>query len=90
MNGTDRNPFAANIFTDPIGWAGTMVGTKARYIFSLVFIPIFVVATLDTLSDTGIVENWSSALLIIGYHLMFVHSLRALYKRNVELEGSAE
>jgi len=80
----------ANIFTNPIGWAGTMVGTKLRYLFTLIFLPFFVLIVLDKIADDGISEYWSSALLIVAYHLMFVHSLRALYKRNLELKGSGE
>jgi len=74
-------PLVAFIFTDPIGWAGTMVGTRTRYIFTLVVLPLFILSILNNLSETSIVEHWSSALLVVGYHLMFVYALRALYLR---------
>ncbi|MBC8192144.1 MAG: hypothetical protein ISR87_08145 [Candidatus Marinimicrobia bacterium] len=78
---TKSPPLVANIFTDPVGWGGTMVGTRFRYLFTLVFLPFFVLVVLDKIAVTGICDYWSSALLIVAYHLMFVHSLRALYKK---------
>ncbi len=90
MRSTGRKPFAANIFADPIGWAGTMVGSRTRYLFSLIFLPFFILLILNNLAGTKLLENWSSALLIIAYNIMFVYSLRALYRRVESLEGHEE
>lgn len=83
-------PLIANIFSDPIAWAGTMVGTKARYIFSLIFLPFFILTLLNNISDIGLWENWSAALVIVSYNLMFMYSLRALYVRVKRLEGTGK
>ncbi len=84
---TKSPSLVANIFTNPIGWAGTMVGTKIRYVFSLVLLPVFILFILHNIAGTHLIENWSSALLLVAYHLLFVHSLRALYLRVEALEG---
>ncbi len=78
----------ANIFTNPIGWAGTMVGTKLRYIITLLGLPVFTMSFLSNLTETSLLENWSSVLFICGFQLMFVHALRSLYTRVEELEES--
>ncbi len=76
----------ANIFTNPIGWAGTMVGTRTRYLFSLVFLPVFILTILNGIAETSLVDNWSSALLIVAFPIMLVHALRALYLKIESLE----
>jgi len=78
----------ANIFTNPIGWAGTMVGTNLRYIITLLGLPLFTMSLLTNLTENNLLESWSYVLFIVGFQLMFVHALRSLYVRVEELEGS--
>ncbi len=83
-------PLVTNIFTNPIGWAGTMVGTKGRFLLSLIIFPVFVLLILDNLTDSRIIEHWSLALLLIAYQLMFLFSMRKLYERVESLEKSMD
>ncbi len=70
---------AGNIFTNPIGWAGTMVGTKLRFAFSLIYVPGFILLVLSNISDAPLMEHWSSALLIVVLQVMFLYSMRKMF-----------
>jgi L-cystine uptake protein TcyP (sodium:dicarboxylate symporter family) len=79
--------FVAPIYKDPIGWAGTIVGTNVRYLLSLVIVPIFTLSILADIAASDLSEYWSSALLIVAIQIMFLFVMRRLYTRLKELEA---
>jgi len=78
--------FGVNIIKNPIGWAGSMVGTKVRYVLSMIILPAFVLLILSNITEASLREYWSSALLLISIQLMFLFALRKLYQKIEDVE----
>ena len=78
------------IYSDPIGWARGMVGTRGRFIFWIIFLSFYIIGLLSKNIPGGFSEYWSSLLFILGFQLMFLYALRKLYLRIEALEQSEE
>ncbi len=83
-------PLVANIFTNPIGWAGTVVGTTPRYVFSLILVPVAVFLFLSSVVEVNVMDHWDAALMMMALPFMFIYSMRKLYQRVEELNGLKE
>ena len=77
-----------DIFSNPLGWSGKIVGTWLRFWFSAVFL---------TLILALVVNNWDSYQTIAaavsgGYQLMLLYAMRKMYvhiKRDQVGKGNA-
>ena len=68
-----------DIFSNPLGWTKSFVGTKLRYLLFLILLPGLTLRQLSEQLVGGLEENWITAVFIVGFQFMLIYSLRATY-----------
>lgn len=69
------------VFTDPVGWTASAVGTKARYLFMLVALPVLVWVVVALVHFAGWRSAIGLAVLLTVLQVAIVFSLRQLHLR---------
>ncbi len=86
----NQSDTSGNIMSNPIGWGAGVVGTKIRFGLSLIILPAFMLLIISNITEKGIGEYWSDALLLVAIPLMLLYSMRKMYKQFLFLKAQSK
>ncbi|RZL31545.1 MAG: hypothetical protein EOP35_21795 [Rubrivivax sp.] len=76
-----------SVFSDPVQWAASAVGTKARFAVTLAMLALLVALAVFDASESGIRSAAAISLFLVWVQFLLLFGLRAVYLKTADRSG---